>query len=112
MKVTIKEADGSTTQYTQATSSVPILQREGRLKYSATAGRYRSGVEDVEEPYFGQLTAIYGLSSNITAYGGTQFADNYKAASAGLGMDMGRIGALSLDVTHAVSTLEGIGGLC
>ncbi|WP_454834167.1 fimbria/pilus outer membrane usher protein [Rahnella aceris] len=109
MKVTIKEADGSTTQYTQATSSVPILQREGRLKYSATAGRYRSGVEDVEEPYFGQLTAIYGLSSNITAYGGTQFADNYKAASAGLGMDMGRIGALSLDVTHAVSTLEGIG---
>ncbi|MCW2453571.1 UNVERIFIED_ORG: outer membrane usher protein [Rahnella aquatilis] len=109
MKVTIKEADGSTTQYTQATRSVPILQREGRLKYSATAGRYRSGVEDVEEPYFGQLTAIYGLSSNITAYGGTQFADNYKAASAGLGMDMGRIGALSLDVTHAVSTLEGIG---
>ena len=39
--VTIKEADGSEQRLVVPFASVPVLQREGHLKYSLTGGEYR-----------------------------------------------------------------------
>lgn len=39
----------------------------------------------------------------MTLYGGTQLAENYTAIAAGIGQDLGEIGAISMDVTHAAS---------
>ncbi|MDH8045868.1 fimbria/pilus outer membrane usher protein, partial [Klebsiella pneumoniae] len=50
LEVTIKEADGSERTFIQPFSAVPIMQREGRLKYALTAGKYRSGNNDSDEP--------------------------------------------------------------
>ncbi|CAD5354939.1 putative outer membrane export usher protein [Enterobacter cancerogenus] len=106
LEVTIKEADGSERTFVQPFSAVPIMQREGRLKYALTAGKYRSGNDDSDEPEFGQVTAIYGLPYAITLYGGTLYAQDYQSGAAGLGFGLGELGSLSADITAANTTLN------
>lgn len=107
MEVTVTESDGSTTKFTVASSSVPILQREGRFKYNLAMGQYRTGNDDTETPKFVQLSNIYGLTSRTTIYGGVQYAENYRAGSVGVGFDLGSLGAVSFDATQATSEFDG-----
>lgn len=109
LNVTIKEADGSEQNIVVPFASVPVLQREGRLKYSITGGQYRSYDDNVENTNFAQLTGIYGLPWGATVYGGVQVANQYQAASLGWGQNLGRVGAISADVTQAWSDLNGEG---
>lgn len=104
LNVTVKEADGSEQHFTVPFASVPVLQREGRLKYAATAGQYRSYNSSVEKTPLGLFSAIYGLPRGFTIYGGLQEASKYQSLAAGVGKNMGDIGALSVDVTQAWST--------
>jgi outer membrane usher protein len=105
MQVTIKESDGSEQHLIVPYASLPVLQREGHVKYSVTAGQTRSSGE--KQADFGQLTAIYGLPYGITAYGGVQGANiDYTSASLGLGINLGSIGALSSDVTQSWATIN------
>ncbi|SRR5471030_1399840 len=104
--VTIKEADGSEQQLVVPYASLPVLQREGRLKFAMTSGQYRSYDDSVEKTDFSQGTAIYGMSHGFTAYGGGQFASKYHSLAAGIGKNLGDIGALSVDVTQAWSTMK------
>ncbi|HAT1572547.1 MAG: fimbrial biogenesis usher protein [Kluyvera cryocrescens] len=105
LQVSIKEADGSSQNFTVPYSSVPVLQREGHTRYAITAGEYRSGNEQQEEPSFFQSTLLHGLPAGWTLYGGTQLADRYRAFNMGLGKNMGDWGALSMDITQANATL-------
>lgn len=105
LNVTLEEKDGSRQNYTVPYSTVPMLQREGRYKYDLVAGDFRSGNSQQETPFFAQGTLIAGLPNGYTAYGGTQLAQRYAAAALGLGKNLGDWGAISLDVTHARSTL-------
>ncbi|HEC5278998.1 TPA: fimbrial biogenesis outer membrane usher protein [Enterobacter cloacae] len=104
LDVTIKEADGSEQHFTLPYASVPVLQREGRLKYALTGGQYRAYNSSVEKTPFGQIAAIYGLQKGITIYGGVQGASKYQSFAVGAGKNMGDFGALSVDVTQAWST--------
>lgn len=105
LEVTV-EADGGTVQrFTVPYSTVPLLQREGRLKYEAVAGRYRSGSTDKGAPFFVQSTAARGFSNGMTVYGGTQFAGRYQSVALGLGRNLGDLGAVSADLTSARSQL-------
>ncbi|MCX5573194.1 fimbrial biogenesis usher protein [Enterobacter sp. E-TC7] len=103
--VQVKEADGSVNVYTVPYSSVPVLQREGHIKYALTAGDYRSNNDRQDSVGFVQSTLIYGLPAGVTAYGGTQLASQYKAFALGLGINVGQFGAISADVTQAKSRL-------
>jgi outer membrane usher protein len=103
--VEVKESDSSVNVYTVPYASVPVLQREGRIKYALTAGKYRSTSDQQEEVSFAQSTVIWGLPAGFTAYGGTQFAEKYTAFALGMGVNIGTFGALSMDVTQANSTL-------
>lgn len=82
LNVTVKETDGSEQHFVVPYASVPVLQREGRFKYSLTAGRYRSYDNDVEKTPFMQGTAIYGLRT-ATVYGGVQSEAILRCAGAG-----------------------------
>ena len=104
--VTIKEADGSEQLLVVPFASLPVLQREGRLKYSVTSGQYRSYDGSVDKTSFSQGTAIYGLPRGLTAYGGGQFASKYQSLALGLGKNLGDFGAISTDVTQAWSTMQ------
>ncbi|MGB7801540.1 fimbria/pilus outer membrane usher protein [Buttiauxella sp.] len=102
--VTIKEADGSEQYLVVPFASVPVLQREGRLKYSLTGGQYRSYSSSVEKTPLAQGTAIYGLPHGFTVYGGLQEASKYQSIALGVGKNLGDIGAISTDVTQGWST--------
>jgi outer membrane usher protein len=106
LNVTIKEVDGSEQNIVIPFASVPVLQREGRFKYSLTSGQYRTSYSSAEKTPFTQATAIYGLSWGATLYGGMQAASKYQSIALGWGQNMGRIGALSADVTQAWSKPE------
>lgn len=104
LNVTVKESDGSQQNYVVPFASLPLLQREGRLKYAATVGQYRSYNNDVNKAALGQMSAIYGLPKEFTVYGGLQGSSKYRALALGVGKNMGDIGALSTDVTQAWSS--------
>ncbi|WP_448842084.1 fimbria/pilus outer membrane usher protein [Citrobacter braakii] len=104
--VTIKEDNGSEQNLVVPFASLPVLQREQRLKYSLTSGQYRSYDRSVEKTPFSQATLIYGLPRGFTLYGGGQFANHYQSLALGVGKNLGEIGALSLDVTQGWSKIQ------
>ncbi|MDV7021136.1 fimbria/pilus outer membrane usher protein [Atlantibacter subterranea] len=104
LNVTVKEADGSEQHFTVPYASLPVLQREGRLKYAVSGGQYRSYDSRVDKTPLAQLTAIYGLPKAFTLYGGFQESSKYQALALGLGKNMGVIGAFSVDLIQAWST--------
>lgn len=111
LSVSVREADGTIRQFTQAFSAVPIMQREGRFKYSVTAGRYRTATENHygrREPAFMQATGIYGLRHAATLYGGTVVSKEYAAGSLGFGKGFGSVGSVSVDGTWAQAKLDDI----
>lgn len=104
VQVEVHEADGSVRRFTQASGSLPVLQREGRVRYSLAAGRYRQdGAEQGQKrrPDFLQGTVAWGLPSEFTVYGGVQASEHYTAAMLGGGRLFPVLGALSVDVTQA-----------
>lgn len=103
--VTIEENDGSIQTFKVPFSTLPILQREDRTKYSIALGEYRSGLRNQDDPWVAQATVIHGLNSGITVYSGTQLSEKYKSFLLGLGANLGDYGALSFDLTHANSEL-------
>ncbi|WP_271445988.1 fimbrial biogenesis usher protein [Citrobacter sp. Awk 4] len=106
LKVIVKEANGSTQVSTVPYSSVPILQREGHTRYAFTAGEYRSGNDQRDNPKFVELNIMQGLPYGWTTYGGSQLAEDYRALTLGVGKNLGYLGAASLDVTQANATLS------
>ncbi|MWL75068.1 fimbria/pilus outer membrane usher protein, partial [Escherichia coli] len=106
LQVTVKETDGSERHFVVPYASVPVLQREKHLRYSVTAGRYRSYDSNVEKTPFAQGSAIYGLSHGMTLYGGVQQSSHYQAQALGTGKNVGDLGAFSIDVTRAKALLK------
>lgn len=101
--VTIKEADGSEQYLVIPFASLPVLQREGRIKYSLTGGQYRSYNSSVDSTPLAQGNIIYGLPYGLTIYGGLQESSKYQSLAMGLGKNLGDIGAVSVDVTQGWS---------
>ncbi|MBD1228065.1 fimbria/pilus outer membrane usher protein [Xenorhabdus griffiniae] len=106
LDITITEKDGQQRKFVQPFSSVPVMQREGQLKYQVTLGRYRYANANTDKPYFSEATFIYGLSNRLSLLSGVQVAENYRAFNAGLGIGLGNFGAISLDMTQADAWLH------
>ncbi|WP_339539283.1 fimbria/pilus outer membrane usher protein [Pseudomonas sp. RA_15y_Pfl2_54] len=106
LEITIIEADGQRRVTVQAFSSLPIMVRQGQLKYSVSAGRYNSNSDDLQSPQFVSSTLAYGISSNLSGIVGVQATENFQALSVGAGRNT-PIGAVSLDVTHSASRTFG-----
>lgn len=105
LQVSIEESDGSTQSYIVPYSGLPILQREGRTRYSVMVGEFRNGIRSNDRPTVVQATAVHGLKKGLSIYAGSQLSDDYKSALLGFGSNMGRFGAFSFDFTHANSQL-------
>ncbi|PQQ24002.1 fimbria/pilus outer membrane usher protein [Photorhabdus hindustanensis] len=112
LTVTIKEENGRTRVSTIASSSVPVMQRPGGVKYELTAGQYHGGslTNGNRSPVFTMGTLVYGLPHSITLYGGGLVAGNYQSSVLGTGVSLGAFGALSADVTLAQAQLQEIKG--
>ncbi len=103
LDVTVKESDGSERKFTQPFSAVPFMLRQGRIKYSVSAGRFYSTQPQTRRPQFMQSTLFYGLPAGVTLYGGTQIAEDYQSWSVGAGRGFGMLGSLGVDYTSAVT---------
>ncbi|ALI02889.1 fimbrial biogenesis outer membrane usher protein [Pseudomonas sp. FW306-02-F02-AA] len=105
IEVTVQGPNGERQVYTQSFSSVPYMMREGQQSYSLTAGQYRpaDGARDQAKPAFVLGTLRRGLSDGTTLFGGALVSDQYKSSLLGFAHDYAGFGAISLDVTHAVS---------
>jgi outer membrane usher protein len=101
LEVTVTEADGRQTQFRQPFSAVPNMLREGASRYQFTMGQARSGSLGGAKPYFLQASYAYGVRGGFTPYTGVTLSDIYQAAVIGAGKNMGDLGAVSFDVTHA-----------
>ncbi|AIL63155.1 fimbria/pilus outer membrane usher protein [Pseudomonas alkylphenolica] len=100
LTIRIIEADGLEREYTQAYSYLPVMTRQGNFRYSLAAGKYT--YDGQPSPTFTQGTLVYGLSNNLTMYGGGLTAQDYKAANVGVGVNSG-IGGFSFDITNSHS---------
>ncbi|MEI9745965.1 fimbria/pilus outer membrane usher protein [Enterobacter ludwigii] len=109
LTVSVKEADGTTHVSTVPYSSLPVMQREGGVKYEVTMGKYHGGnmTDGSREPKFAMGTLLYGLPHDVTAYGGGLVASNYQSGVVGMGVSLGDVGSLSADVTQARAQLQG-----
>ena len=101
LDVSVEGMDGSERTFVVPFSSVPIMQREGQLKYSVVGGKYRAYSDQNKTPHFVQSTLIYGLPWDVTLYGGGLYSPDYQAAVLGSGLNLGDVGAFSFDVTNA-----------
>jgi len=107
LEVSVEETDGSVQTFITPFSSVPIMQREGQLKYSLIGGKYRDNSTQIKEPQFVQSTLNYGLPLNTTLYGGGLYSPDYLALVLGVGFNLGSLGALSFDITDAKTDFSG-----
>ncbi|WON76402.1 fimbria/pilus outer membrane usher protein [Serratia sp. UGAL515B_01] len=98
LQVTVWETDGKPQVFSVPYQKPAIALRQGYLKYNVMLGRYRSSQAAEAKEKIVQATMMYGLPWDLTAYGGGQFAQGYAALASGLGMSLGLMGALSIDV--------------
>jgi outer membrane usher protein len=103
LEVTVTEADGSRHTSQVAYSASPQLLRDGGLRYSLSAGRYRQSVADLQVVQ-GQLQ--YGLSNALTAEGGVSASKEYAAYLLGVAFNTS-LGAMALDYTRSQFTPPG-----
>lgn len=110
LDVEIRGDDGVVRHFTQTVASVPVLQREGRVRYSVSMGKYRgsNNSTDDNKPEFLQSSLAAGLSYDITAYGGFLFSDKYQAGMLGVGKYFPFLGALSGDITFSKYEVNGL----
>lgn len=105
LDITLEEADGTVQHFMQYGAAVPVMQREGRLKYTLDAGKLnRYG--NSKKPLFVQGTAAYGINSVLTLYGGGYAAQYALSSGAGAGVNMGAAGGVSADILMRHTTAK------
>ncbi|MBV4530569.1 fimbrial biogenesis outer membrane usher protein [Pseudomonas sp. SWRI107] len=104
LEIVLTEADGQVRRFIQPYASLGNLLREGVWRYNASYGRYK-GAEQLASPDFWQATLARGGGWSTTLYGGLMGSDHYQAGAIGIGRDLGSLGGVSFDITHARSDL-------
>ncbi|HEL3209023.1 usher protein [Stenotrophomonas maltophilia] len=106
LEVVVTEADGRSQRFNVAFSAVPQALREGSARFSASAGALRDAGTGIAHLRFAEGTYARGLSNHMTALGGAQVAQGYRALIAGAAANT-RVGAVGVDVTHSTAELRG-----
>ncbi|WP_256350253.1 fimbria/pilus outer membrane usher protein [Pseudomonas sp. P7759] len=102
LEIVITEADGQVRTFTQAFASLPVMTRKGTYRYSLDVGQYDDQREDSEKPLLGTGNLVYGLTDDVTVFGGVMLSDGFSAANGGAGFNT-PLGAVSLDATQSSS---------
>lgn len=108
LDVEVTEEDGRVNTFQVSAASTPFLTRKGQIRYKVTSGRMRPDLShSVINDTFISSEASWGVLSNTSLYGGILTAGNdYRSAALGIGQNMLWLGAISFDVTHAVSHFD------
>ncbi len=105
LEIVLTEADGQIRRFTQPYSTLGNLLREGVWRYSTSIGRYNAAHHQ-DDPMLVQGTIAMGTALDFTLYGGLLASDFYRAGNLGVARDLGRLGAVSLDVTRSSADID------
>ncbi len=100
LEIIVTEADGRERRTIQPYATLSNMLRPGVWRHGLTLGRYNTA-DGAEQPSFVEATLAYGLPRDLTVYGGVQNASFYQAGQIGLGLSLGALGAVSLDLSDA-----------
>ena len=103
LDVTIKEADGSEQHFTLPYASLPVLQREGRLKYAITGGQYRPITAAWIRPFRASHRNLWSAARHYPLWRPAR-VKQIPVACFWRGQKYGALGAISADVTQGWST--------
>lgn len=103
-EVELVAADGTVVRYNVPYSSLPNLLRKDSFNYSVSLGKLDT--TPAKKNKFSQATLGLGLPLDSTIYTGYQISDDYFSAGLGLGKDMGKLGALSIDAIQAQAKID------
>ena len=115
LTVVITEANGGQHSFQVPYASLLQLVRAGTAYYALTAGELRIPTRTISTDYrpkFMQGTLQYGISNQLTSYGGAIVAEDYDAGVLGVALNT-KLGALALDYSLAqtrVATFEDMTG--
>ena len=103
LTIVVREADGTEREEVIPYASVPLMLSQGQFRYSLNVGKYHRSDDEIEEtdPYFAQLTVMYGIPWDITLLGGALVSRDYQALAAGAALSLGQFGAISFDAIQA-----------
>ncbi|AOP42635.2 fimbrial biogenesis outer membrane usher protein [Edwardsiella piscicida] len=97
MEVTVTESNGTVQHFTVPYNTPAISLKAGRLKYEITLGKYRPYSDTENDDFFSNATLIYGFNDFLTGYTGLQASNKFWSGALGLGFNLYRFGALSID---------------
>lgn len=100
----IEESNGQTTRRTIPFTRLPSLLREGMSTYSFSIGKYRNDSLSIAPPLV-NFDFEYGMNG-YTPRASFTLSDNYYYAEIGNTVDLGRFGALSLDIGGSIANLS------
>ncbi|MDF3199163.1 fimbrial biogenesis outer membrane usher protein [Pseudomonas sp. 1912-s] len=106
LEVIITEADGTEQRFIQPYATLGNLLRQGIWRYNVTVGQYHSPSTPDEQPNFLFGSYARGLANDYTMSLAGLVAEDYSAYQVGVGKGLGNLGAISLDVTQAQSTVS------
>jgi len=104
LSVIIQEADGRKQSFSVPYSAVPNMLKEGVFNYNIIAGQAKL-TNTFYQPDFIQGEYHLGINNLFTIYTGSIVSNDYYSAVLGSGWNFG-FGAISADVTHAVTQLD------
>lgn len=103
LDVVVTETDGTVQTFSIPYSSVASLLRDNSSRYAVTFGQLNNQILR-SKPTFLQALYSRGVSNNVTAYAGSQFAENYQSAVVGSAFNT-PLGALGVDITGSSADL-------
>jgi len=100
IQVVVTESNGKKNTFSVPFVSPPVALHQGYYKYSVSVGKYRPSVSGPELS-LQEGTIMYGLPLGYTIYSGIQHSDTYSAVATGVGKQLGKLGAISLDTINS-----------
>ncbi|EPL3087581.1 fimbria/pilus outer membrane usher protein [Escherichia coli] len=104
--VSIKESDGNEHGFIQSFSRLPEMKRDGISDFEFGFGQYDNVSNRYDDPYFLHAAWSRGYPNDITLLGETIISDKYQSIGAGSTLSLGKIGALSTDISVSRAELK------
>lgn len=109
LNVRVEEQDGSVQQFTMETATIPYLTRPGTVRYKVATGRPSDWQHHANGPLFATGEFSWGITNGWSMYGGGVAGGDYNSLAVGMGRDLMKLGALSVDATQSRVHLPQIG---
>ena len=101
--VTVTEDNGKETKFQFTTTNIPFLTRKGQIRYKFNVGQLSPQYSGSVDDKFITAEGSVGFLNNTSLFGGlvATTGNKYRAINAGVGQNLGFLGALSIDMTQS-----------